>query len=104
MLELRPSLFLDAQKQKKNLASPDEQCELSEYKSEVGKTSWNMLCKKDGEETHSAQFEVRMSATKIYTKIKRHIKDPISGDADVLYEERYEREGDCDEAPVQVKK
>ena len=47
---------------------------------------------------------IKMSATKIYTKIKRHIKDPISGDADVLYEERYEREGDCDEAPVQVKK
>jgi hypothetical protein len=103
-VELTPSLFLDAQKLGKNFASADEQCDVSGYKSEMEKTLWKMLCKKDGEETHRVQFEVRISATKIHTKIIDHIRDPISGDVEVLHEEIYKREGDCDEAPLKVKK
>lgn len=104
MVELTPSLFLDAQKMSRNFASVDEQCDVSGYKSEMEKTSWKMLCKKEGEETHRVQFEVQISATKIHTKIIDHIKDPILGDAEVLHEEIYKREGNCDEAPVKVKK
>jgi hypothetical protein len=104
LLELKPSIFLDAQKISKKLARDDEHCEISEYKSEVRKASWKMLCKKSGEESRRTQFEVRLSATEIYSKIIDSTKDQISGDIDVIHEDIYKRDGDCDESRVKRRK